>query len=97
MKATDIVATAIGDSFRSRLRTTLTVIAIFIGAFTLTLTNGLGAGVNNYIDSQVASIGAPDVMNVSKPVEPTEETEGPQPYEESGRTTSNTQPTANSS
>ena len=86
MRAVDIVATAIGNSFRSRLRTTLTVIAIFIGAFTLTLTNGLGAGVNNYIDSQVASIGAPDVMNVSKPVVATAETEGPQPYEESGST-----------
>ena len=86
MRAIDIVATAIGNSFRSRLRTTLTVIAIFIGAFTLTLTNGLGAGVNNYIDSQVASIGAPDVMNVSKPVVATAETEGPQPYEESGST-----------
>ncbi len=84
MKATDIVATAIGNSFRSRLRTTLTVIAIFIGAFTLTLTNGLGAGINNYIDNQVASIGAPDVMNVTKPVVATAQTDGPQPYKPSG-------------
>ena len=86
MKATDIVATAIGNSFRSRLRTSLTVIAIFIGAFTLTITNGLGAGINNYIDSQVASIGAPDVMNVTKPVEVVEQEEGPRPYEEAGAT-----------
>ena len=81
MKAVDIVATAIGNSFRSRLRTTLTVIAIFIGAFTLTITNGLGAGINNYIDSQVSSIGAPDVMNVTKPVEATDASTGPKPYE----------------
>ena len=81
MKAVDIIATAIGNSFRSRLRTTLTVIAIFIGAFTLTITNGLGTGINDYIDTQVSSIGAPDVMNVTRPVEATEQTEGPRPYE----------------
>ena len=84
MKAIDILTTAIGNSFRSRLRTSLTVIAIFIGAFTLTITNGLGAGINNYIDSQVASIGAPDVINVTKPVEATDAAEGPKPYETSG-------------
>jgi len=81
MKAIDIITTAIGNSFRSRLRTGLTVIAILIGAFTLTITNGLGAGINNYIDSQVASIGAPDVMNVTKPVEATDAAAGPKPYE----------------
>ncbi|MCU1410336.1 MAG: transporter permease [Rhodoglobus sp.] len=81
MRAVDIIKTAIGNSFRSRLRTSLTVIAIFIGAFTLTITNGLGAGINNYIDSQVASIGAPDVMSVTKPVEATDDSTGPKPYE----------------
>ena len=83
MKAADIITTAIGNSFRSRLRTSLTVIAIFIGAFTLTITYGLGAGINNYIDSQVASIGAPDVMSVTKPVEATDASTGPKPYEPS--------------
>ncbi|MGL4340539.1 MAG: ABC transporter permease [Rhodoglobus sp.] len=76
--------TAISNSFRSRLRTTLTVVAIFIGAFTLTLTNGLGAGINNYIDNQIASIGAPDVMNITKPVVASTQNEGPKPYEENG-------------
>lgn len=84
MRAVDILATAIGNSFRSRLRTTLTVIAIFIGAFTLTITNGLGTGINDSIDGQVASIGAPDVMTVTKPVEARDETEGPAPDEEDG-------------
>lgn len=86
MKAIDIIKTAIGNSFRSRLRTTLTVIAIFIGAFTLTITNGLGTGINDYIDNQVASIGAPDVMNVTKPVEATDASSGPKPYETSSPT-----------
>lgn len=83
MRYVDILTTAIANSFRSRLRTSLTVVAIFIGAFTLTITNGLGAGINDYIDSQVASIGAPDVMTVTKPVEATDDTTGPRPYEPS--------------
>ncbi|MEO8094430.1 MAG: ABC transporter permease [Pseudolysinimonas sp.] len=82
MKAIDILKTAIGNSFRSRLRTTLTVIAIFIGAFTLTITNGLGTGINDYIDTQVASIGAPDVMSITKPVKAAAATEGPKAYDE---------------
>lgn len=81
MKAVDILTTAIGNSFRSRLRTTLTVLAIFIGAVTLTTTNALGTGVNDYIDTQITSIGAPDVMNVSKPTTPVDEADGPEPYD----------------
>jgi len=81
MRTTDIVTTAIGNSFRSRLRTTLTVLAIFIGAFTLTTTNALGTGVNEYIDTQITSIGAPDVMNISKPTLASDADDGPAPYD----------------
>ncbi len=81
MRAIDIFTTAVSNSFRSRLRTTLTVIAIFIGAFTLTITNGLGTGINNYIDSQVSSIGAPDVMTVTKPTDTAAATDGPRKYD----------------
>ena len=81
MRAIDILRSAVSNSFRSRLRTTLTVLAIFIGAFTLTITNGIGTGVNAYIDTQLGSIGAPDVMNVTKPTTPTDDTEGPAPYD----------------
>ena len=81
MRSIDIVRAAIRNSFRSRLRTTLTVIAIFIGAFTLTITNGLGTGINNYIDTQLGSLGAPDVMSVDKPVEVVAESDGPAKYD----------------
>lgn len=81
MNAIDILKTAIGNSFRSRLRTTLTVLAIFIGAFTLTITNALGTGINDYIDTQITSIGATDVMTVTKPTVATSETDGPAPYD----------------
>ena len=81
MKAIDVVRGAIRNSFRSRLRTSLTVIAIFIGAFTLTITNGLGTGINSYIDTQLSSLGASDVMTVTRPEVQTEETDGPAVYD----------------
>ena len=81
MRAVDILRAAVRNSFRSRLRTSLTVIAIFIGAFTLTITNGLGTGINNYIDTQLGSIGADDVMTVTKAVEATDTSDGPAEYD----------------
>lgn len=66
MNAADLIGTAIANTLRSRARTTLTVLAIFVGAFTLTLTSGLGTGINRYIDDTVAGIGATDVMTVTK-------------------------------
>lgn len=66
MNTLEILGTAIGNTFRSRLRTALTVLAIFVGAFTLTLTNGLGVGIKSYIDTQVAGLGGQDLMSVAK-------------------------------
>lgn len=66
MSFAEIVRTAIGNAFRSKLRTTLTVLAIFVGAFTLTLTNGVGTGITNYIDTQVSSLGATDIIMISQ-------------------------------
>ncbi|WP_308465731.1 ABC transporter permease [Rathayibacter soli] len=83
MKFVDIVRTAIGNSFRSKLRTTLTVIAIFIGAFTLTITSAIGAGVSSYINTQVASIGAANVLTVTKTAAATKPDAGPAKYDPS--------------
>lgn len=66
MRTGDLIASAVANTFRSRLRTTLTVIAIFIGAFTLTLTSAIGTGVSNYITTQVAAIGTTDSLTVTK-------------------------------
>ena len=64
MKFLDVISTANSNMFRSKLRTSLTVIAIFIGAFTLTLTNGLGSGISKYIDKEIGNLGANDVLIV---------------------------------
>ncbi|MGP3534394.1 ABC transporter permease [Microbacterium sp. RD1] len=66
MNAADLVTSALSNTFRSRTRSILTILAIFVGAFTLTLTNGVGTGISRYIDDTVASIGAQDVLTVTK-------------------------------
>lgn len=66
MNTGDLIGSAVSNTFRSKTRTVLTILAIFVGAFTLTVTNGLGTGINRYIDDTVTSIGASDVMTVTK-------------------------------
>ncbi|MEV8368638.1 FtsX-like permease family protein [Microbacterium sp. NPDC064584] len=66
MKTLDLIGTAVANTFRSKTRTILTILAIFVGAFTLTLTSGLGTGINAYIDDTVTAIGASDAMTVTK-------------------------------
>ncbi|MCH6230897.1 ABC transporter permease [Microbacterium sp. CFH 31415] len=65
MRTIDLIASAVANTFRSKTRTILTILAIFVGAFTLTLTSGLGTGINAFIDDTVTSIGASDVMTVT--------------------------------
>ena len=64
MKLIDIIRDANANLLRSKARTTLTIIAIFIGAMTLTITNGIGSGISKYIDKQLGNLGATDVLIV---------------------------------
>lgn len=66
MNTLDLISTAISSTFRAKTRSILTILAIFIGAFTLTLTSGLGTGINAYIDDTVSGIGAAGTMTVTK-------------------------------
>ena len=81
MRTKDLVATAISNTFRSKLRTTLTVLAIFVGAFTLTLTNAVGAGVSQYVDAQVGALGSPDVFIITQASDATAAGDGPVEYD----------------
>ncbi|WP_281535319.1 ABC transporter permease [Cryobacterium breve] len=88
MKFLDIVRSAIQNSFRNKLRTGLTVVAIFIGAFTLTITSGVGTGVTAYINGQVSAIGAADVLTITKAADATATaSDGPAAYDPSKSTT----------
>lgn len=85
MNAVDLVGSAVANTFRAKTRTLLTILAIFVGAFTLTLTNGLGTGINAYIDDTVTAVGASDVMTVTKPSESSsavaDTDDGPEEYD----------------
>ena len=85
MKFWDLIRTANRNLFRNKLRTFLTVAAIFVGSFTLTMTNGLGDGVRAYIESQVKNVESDRVILVRRKIEvPGAEREslGAQEYED---------------
>ncbi|MDK1361668.1 ABC transporter permease [Arthrobacter sp. zg-Y1219] len=87
MTVGDILRSAVANTFRSKVRTALTVVAIFIGAFTLTLTSAIGAGVSDYIDKQVGAIGGDNLMTVSPTAEAAAEDDGPKEYNPDGAAT----------
>jgi putative ABC transport system permease protein len=64
MKLRDIIATAGSNMLRSKVRTFLTIIAVFIGAFTISLTVGVNIGVNDYIDKQLGIYGEGNILEV---------------------------------
>lgn len=57
MKTLDIIKTANGNLFRNKIRSFLTILAIFVGSFTIILNTAINAGVNDFIDKQIASVG----------------------------------------
>lgn len=65
MKLLDLLRTANRNLSRSKLRTFLTISAIFVGAFTLTLTTALGAGAQQYLNRQLGNVSAPGMFYVS--------------------------------
>lgn len=64
MKLLDIVLTANRNLMRSKLRTIFTILAIFVGGFTLTLTTALNTGANEYLQRQLGNVSVPGVFQV---------------------------------
>lgn len=64
MKFIDLLQTASSNMLRSKARTFLTIIAIFIGAMTITLTNGIGTGIKSYLNMQIGNLGATNVLTI---------------------------------
>lgn len=65
MKLIDLIITANHNLLRNKTRTFLTILAIFIGSFTIILSNAINTGVNDYIDKQVESIGGDGYIEVA--------------------------------
>jgi putative ABC transport system permease protein len=64
MKLFDLIATANRNLTRSKLRTLLTILAIFVGGFTLTLTTALNTGASEYLDRQLGNVSVPGIFQV---------------------------------
>ncbi|MTD42121.1 FtsX-like permease family protein [Erwinia sp. CPCC 100877] len=87
MKISDILKSASSNLMRNKGRTILTIVAIFIGAFTISLTTGVNIGVNDYIDKQVGSIGGKNQIMVQPNISDSFNEDGePQKYDENQKT-----------
>ncbi len=61
----DIIRTANHNLFRNKIRTFLTILAIFIGSFTIILNVAINTGVNDFIDDQTAGLGGEDYLIIA--------------------------------
>lgn len=80
MKFGDLLQTASSNMLRSKARTFLTIIAIVIGAMTITLTNGIGTGIKSYLNQQLGNLGATNVLFVTVTDPKTSPSSGPAKY-----------------
>lgn len=61
----EIIRTANHNLLRNKIRTFLTILAIFIGSFTIILNAAINAGVNSFIDEQTDSLGGEDFIMIT--------------------------------
>ena len=64
MKLFDIIASANSNLFRNKTRTFLTILAVFIGSFTIILNSAINTGVNDYIDKQLEAAGGDGYLEI---------------------------------
>lgn len=60
----ELIRSANHNLFRNKARTFLTILAIFIGSFTIALNAAINTGVNAFIDDQTASLGGEDYIAI---------------------------------
>lgn len=84
MRTLDVIQTAASNLRRNKTRSILTIVAVFVGATTITLTNGIGAGIKSYLDRQVSGLGTNGILITSIKNESSGENEtGPKKYDPS--------------
>lgn len=62
MRFFETLRTANHNLFRNKVRTFLTILAIFVGSFTIILNVAINAGVNSFIDEQTTALGGDDFI-----------------------------------
>ncbi len=66
MKVVDLIKTSQRNLIRAKLRTFLTVLAVFIGTFAISITTGVGNGVNAYINKELGNVGVKNIFVVQQ-------------------------------
>lgn len=66
MKFWDVIKAANTNLLRNKGRSFLTILAIFIGSFTIIMTTGVNNGVNTYIDKQMNSVGGEGYLEIMR-------------------------------
>ena len=64
MKLFDVISSANSNLLRNKGRSLLTILAVFIGCFTIIMTTGINTGVSSYIDRQVESAGGEGHLDI---------------------------------
>ena len=64
MKVLDIIRDANANLWRSKLRSFLTILAIFVGSFTIILNSAINAGVHDFMDKQIANMGGDGYLEI---------------------------------
>lgn len=67
MKFLDVLKGANQNLLRNKLRTFLTILAVFIGSFTIITNTAIQSGVNSFIDGQVAAYGGDGYLLITTP------------------------------
>lgn len=65
MKLLDLIKSANHNLMRNKTRTILTILAIFIGSFTIILNTAINTGANDFIDSQIESTGGEGYLEMT--------------------------------
>ncbi|MCL2094505.1 ABC transporter permease [Candidatus Saccharibacteria bacterium] len=66
MKFFDVLKMANANLLRNKVRAGLTILAIFVGSFTIILNSGINYGVNRYVDSQLEAAGGEGYLEIMK-------------------------------
>lgn len=86
MKVLDIIHDANSNLWRNKIRSILTILAIFVGSFTIILNSAINAGVNDWMNKQIENMGGDGYLEMM-PTETYDSMEsmlggGPQEYTE---------------
>ena len=65
MKILDVFHDANANLFRNKVRSALTIIAIFVGSFAIITNTAIQTGVNAFIDEQINSYGGEDYIGIA--------------------------------